>query len=170
MVVSKSYLAKSIFSSPFYIAATVAFTVMYYLLFTYLMTISGNILLRLPWYLIYALIITSAMLLTIAIYSIKNSLAVYAGVSTGAWSAVSSSLGSLFASCGCTAPLLTSILYDVGMNTIAVSSFLSVVAAYQLYIFVGLILLNLFFIYYSLSSASKCTIKGGRMPRSIKIR
>ncbi|MEM3661696.1 MAG: hypothetical protein QXG73_02620 [Candidatus Micrarchaeaceae archaeon] len=170
MAISKTYLAKSIFLSPFYAALTVVFAVGYYLLFIYLMGLSGNILfVKLPWYLIYALVVTSAVLLTIAVYSIKNSIMPYVGASTGAWSAVSTSVGSLFASCGCTAPLLAPLLYDIGLNTIAVSSFMSAVSSYQSYIFAALILLNLFFIYYSISSASrKCVINRGKVLVPIK--
>ncbi len=160
-------LLLAIYSKPLAIVATFAFVVMYYLLFYNIIYASnkyGLALITTPIYLIYALIITSAVLLYLSIYSlhlsvynIKNNIS--SGISVG-----TTIVGGIIASCDCQVPILSVILYWLGFNSISVSNVISFVGVYQIPIIVALIAANLIFMYYSLGKLSnQCKISAGKI-------
>ncbi len=150
---SKSSVFLDIFSSPFYIAVGIAAIAVYYELFHYMITSSneGIFLVTVPLYMVYALILTAAVLLTTSIYAVGKSLRIkYAGAEGGILSIFTSSVGGLVVGCSCYAPIFSSVLYAVGFGTLQVSSAISFLGAYQEWFVVLFIAANLIFIYYQL--------------------
>ncbi len=99
---------KAIYKRPRYVALNVAFVAVYYYLFKYLVLLQNRgifIVLGAPLYLIYAVVITSSILMTVAIYAVfsrRSPYHAYGGV-LGSASAV---VAGIISGCGCTAPLL----------------------------------------------------------------
>lgn len=158
---------KSIFSSPFSLVLLATASIAYYYFIRYIIRISGSglALVTAPIYLIYLTVVTSGLLLTISIYSLHLSLKSMASeVSEGAASVVTVFIGSLVSSCGCSAPILGTILYGIGFDSVGVSGILSFVGSNQ-YLLLGIIsLANLLLIYYSLGKLSgECKLKNGRI-------
>ncbi len=154
-------ILKRIYTSPYYVLFNVAIAFFYYFLFRFVFSLSGpELLLNIPGYMIYALAISAAVLLTVSVYSVARALSKTNGVSTGVLSAVTAAAGSLFASCGCQAPILGTALYAIGFNAVAVSGVIAAVGTYQYLLFAALIVINLFFIYYTLRRTAS------RLPRN----
>ncbi len=144
---------KRIFSSPIMVLAFAVIAILYYFLIHFLITISshGLFLITLPSYFIYMLSLTSSLLMTISIYqihiSLKNRIL---AVGEGATSAITTIAGGLITSCGCSSPILSTILYGIGVNIIGVSGAISFVASNQEWLIGIAILANLILSYYSL--------------------
>ena len=156
--ITKSKALKSIFTSPFYIFLTIAGVVAYYALFFYLIVISneGLFLVTAPIYLVYALILTAAILLTTSIYAVGQSLKTkYAGAEGGILSIVTSAFGGFIVGCNCYAPIFSSLLYAVGFGSLQVSSAISFLGAYQSGFMILLVAVNLIFIYYQLARITR---------------
>lgn len=137
----------------------------YFILYIIRISNSGLVLITAPIYLIYLTVATSAVLLTVSIYSLRLSLKNMASdVSEGAASIVTVFIGSLVSSCACTAPILGTILYGIGFDSLGVSGALSFVGSNQ-YLLLGIVsLANLFLIYYSLGKLSgACRLRNGRI-------
>ena len=164
---NRTLLLKTIYSKPVSIIVTAIFILMYYVLFENIISISaGNLvpILATPIYLIYALIVTSAILLFLSAYNLKISISnlrnsIYSGISVG-----STILGGIIAGCECQVPLLSLIMYNLGLNSISVSTVISLAGEYEVVIIAILVLSNTFFIYYSLGKmSSTCSIKNGNV-------
>ncbi len=155
------------YSKPIAIILTVLFVFLYYFLFYNILEYSsgtGVILVTTPIYLIYALVVTSAILLYISVYTIRLSVFNIVNNIPSGVSVVTAVAGGVIASCECQIPLLSVVLYSLGFNSLSVSNVLSFVGAYQTVIITLLFLLNLIFIYYSLGRlSSTCRIKNGRI-------
>ncbi len=152
------HVLKSVFSSPLYILITIVAAIAYYELFKYLVLISNKdvFFITAPVYLIYALILSAAVLMTTSIYAIAKSLrAKYAGAEGGILSIITSSLTGLVIGCSCYAPILASVMYAIGFGTLAVSDAISFVGDYQNWLLVLFIALNLIFIYYQLGRITR---------------
>jgi hypothetical protein len=166
--VSKTSLLKGILSSPIFLILFILASIGYYFLIKYIITLSnqGLALVTVPVVMLYLVSVSAGLLLTISIYSVNLSLKYSVrGVSEGGASVITTFLGSLVSSCGCSAPILGEILYALGANAIGVSGALSFVSSNQ-YLLLGIIvLINLGLIYYSLSRLSQeCKItKNGRI-------
>ncbi len=99
---------KAVYKRPRYIALNLAFIAVYYYLFRYLVLLQNRglfLVLGVPLYLIYAVVITSSILMTVAIYTVfarRSPYNVYGGV-LGSASAV---VAGIVSGCGCTAPLV----------------------------------------------------------------
>ncbi len=156
---------KAVYSKPMPIIVTAIFIAMYYVLFQSITSISNHGLapiLTTPAYLIYALVITSAVLLFLSAYSLKLSLYdirnnLGSGISVG-----STVIGALIAGCDCQAPILSIIMYNLGLNSIFVSNIISFVGEYETIIIFALVLSNIVYIYYNLGKmSSNCMIRNG---------
>ena len=154
--------------SPYFIASFVVASILYYLLIKYVIeaSSSGVFFLTVPIYLLYLLSMSSGFLLSTSIYSVGISMRYGPlGVGDGAASAALTLVGGLVTSCGCTTPLLATVLYSIGANALSVGGAISFVSANQDWMLSAVILLNAAFVYYSLGKVSRgCTIgPGGRL-------
>ncbi len=153
---------KRIFSSPIMILAFALISILYYFLIHFLITASshGLFLITLPSYFIYVLALTSSLLMTISIYQIhisfKNRIL---AAGEGATSAITTIAGGLITSCGCSSPILSTILYGIGVNIIGVSGAISFVASNQEWLVGIAILVNLVLSYYSLGKLDRLQAK-----------
>ncbi len=153
---------KRIFFSPIMILVFAVIAILYYFLIHFLITASshGLFLITLPSYFIYVLALTSSLLMTISIYqihiSLKNRLL---AAGEGATSAITTIAGGLITSCGCSSPILSTILYGIGVNIIGVSGAISFVASNQEWLIGIAILVNLVMSYYSLGKLATIHIK-----------
>ncbi|MDE1874196.1 MAG: hypothetical protein KGI04_03710 [Candidatus Micrarchaeota archaeon] len=144
---------KRIFTSPFYILVAIVAIVAYYALFSYLIISSnkGIFLVTAPIYLVYALILSAAVLLATSVYAVSVSIrARYAGAEGSALSIITSSFGGLIIGCNCYAPIFASMLYAIGFGSLQVSSAISFLGVYQVWLVALLVAANLIFIYYQL--------------------
>ncbi|MGC9204764.1 MAG: hypothetical protein ACP5FN_00580 [Candidatus Micrarchaeia archaeon] len=147
---------KDIYSSYSYIAETVVGAAIYYLFYITVVGSQGIFLfITTPIYLIYLLIITSAILLTIATFVIRKSAkAIRSAYAGGAYSLLASVFGGLIASCGCEMPFFTAFLYLIGLNALEITGFISFVNSYKIYIVSAFIIANVFLSYYYLGKAT----------------
>ncbi len=145
--------AGRIFRHPAYIAIAALSSVLLFYFFKYLIAANnhGIFLLLIPIYIVYALVATSGILLAISLFAIAHSVAARRlGAAGGVSGILLPSLGGLIASCGCTFPLLESVLLFFGVNTFEAIGIVSVVNDYQVPILTAMILANLVMIYYYL--------------------
>lgn len=164
----KIIFLEKIVTSPVFLIIFLVSCLVYYFVIEYIILSSSNglFIVTVPTYLLYALVVTSALLLTISVYSIHLSFRYKINSLTeGAVSAVTVFFGSLVTSCGCSAPLLSVLLYSIGVNAIGVSGVISFLSYAQEPILIVMILINLIFIYYSLGKiSSTCRIgKDGKI-------
>lgn len=146
---------------PKYIALNLFLGVAYYALFLYLAYIQGGgaVMLRTSGVLIFGLLATSSVALTIAIYSIANTRRNQAKSSGTAVS-----LGTLITGtglCGCTTTFPAVIAAGIGVSSTGVYALGGFLKNNNPYIFSALIILNLFVIIYYLDRFSKprCKLK-----------
>lgn len=145
-----------------YIMLNIAIAIVYYLVIQYLLSIQqkGILITTVPLYLIYALTVSSSIAFTIAIYSVSNTRKNSAKYSASSISAATTVIGGILSGCGCQAAILFNVLaISVGtgeatlINTIATEN--------SIFIFIAMIIINLFVIVYYLDKLSKpgCKIK-----------
>jgi hypothetical protein len=162
-------MLKVIMTKPQYIAFAVLMGIVYYALFYYIITNSsyGVFFTTAPRYLIYAMAVASAVLMSISIYSLMQSRPFRRrGLSGSTFSVASTFVGSLASSCGCSTPILSSILYTIGAGALGVSSIVVSITRYQIPILAGLIFLNIILSYYYLGKlSSECRLKSRRTAR-----
>jgi hypothetical protein len=111
-----------------------------------------------PLYWICGLVLTSSMLGTIAIYSIRNTTNNKARLSASTWGTTAAIVGGLIGGCGCGAPLVLNLV-TIGVSAgeaIALNNFL---VNYQEPIFLALIAMNIGMIVYYLNKLSTSTCK-----------
>ncbi len=155
---------KRIYTKPVYIAVNIVAAVVYYLIYEYLLSIQTHGLsvdINLPpAYLVYLLVITSSMLLTIAVFSIKNSRNNQAKVSATFTGTFTAAFGGVLGGCGCTSPLLFGILAPLGLGSQFVS-FDMFFINYQVELFTAFILINIGLAAYYLNKLAnpKCALK-----------
>ena len=140
---------------PKYLALNLLIGIAYYALFLYLATIQGGgaIMSSAPWILVFGLIATSSITLTIVIYSISNTRNNQAKASGTAVS-----LGTIVTGtglCGCVTTFPAVIAAGIGISTTGVYALGSFLKNYNLYIYSGFIIMNLFVIGYYLNKFSK---------------
>jgi hypothetical protein len=154
---------KAIFSNNGYVAITIAGSMLYYGVFYYLLSRSGlPFLVSVPYYLIFLLVLSSAALLAISIYSIRLSLKALEFKAIGGAGFLTSIAGSLIVGCECQAPVLSAIFSFLGMNAVEFSTAVSFISAYSPYLVLALIALNAAMIYHSLGGMTGyCTIRKG---------
>lgn len=144
-----------VYSSWRYWIVTAAVAFIYYEVFRYLIAVSnhGLQLLSAPLYLIYALNLAAAIAITISIYSMVQSLKsrITAGASSGALSTISVLVAGITVGCACQAPILYTLLYFVGLNSIEASGIVVTMDDYSTPIMWALVLLNVALIFFSAS-------------------
>ena len=140
---------------PKYLALNLLIGIAYYALFLYLATIQGGgaIMSGTPWVLVFGLIATSSITLTIAIYSISNTRNNQAKASGTAVSFGTIVTGTGL--CGCATTFPAVIAAGIGISTTGVYALGSFLKNYNLYIYSGFIIMNLFVIGYYLNKFSK---------------
>ncbi|MEM0160018.1 MAG: hypothetical protein QW478_15375 [Candidatus Micrarchaeaceae archaeon] len=138
-----------IFISPLFAVTTIVGIIVYWYLFNYI-DAHSFFMLTASIYLIYTLVITSALLLATGVYSMKQLLTKSRGtasVSAAPASAATSIFGSMF-SCGCHFSLLASFLATVGLSTGEVGAIESFDLFYSNYVVAFFILINIGLFYY----------------------
>ncbi len=140
---------------PKYLALNLLIGIAYYALFLYLAAVQGGgaIMPGTPWILVFGLIATSSITLTIVIYSISNTRNNQAKASGTAVS-----LGTIVTGtglCGCATTFPAVIAAGIGISTTGVYALGSFLKNYNLYIYSGFIIMNLFVIGYYLNKFSK---------------
>jgi len=143
---------------PRYVVLNIAVFVVYYYVYFELITYQnlGVFLTNVSGDLLYALVLTSSMLLTIAIYSIKNTRNNRASVSGTTFGTAATLFGGVIGGCGCSVPIISSLAL-VGLSASEVVSLNNFLADYQNDIFGLMVVANLALIVYylfRLSSAS----------------
>lgn len=147
---------------PKYIALNIALAAVYYFVYTTLLSIQqyGLPLISFPYYLIYILVATSSIVLTIAVYSISNSRNNYAKLSASTAGTATTLLGAVFGGCGCTAPLLFSFTV-IGISSSQIIALDNFINANQVLLLAAMIAINLFVMIYYINRLSKpsCRLK-----------
>ncbi len=147
---------------PKYMLANIAALAVYYFVFNFLIRYQdyGIFLVNVPTYLIYAMIASASVLLTISVYSINNTRRNQAKFTASSVSAVALFLGSMFGGCGCAEPLIMG-LAAFGISSGSLFSVNAIMTVYSIQIFYVLILFNLVFVVYYLNKLSKpsCALK-----------
>ncbi|MDE1828157.1 MAG: hypothetical protein KGH65_03295 [Candidatus Micrarchaeota archaeon] len=146
---------------PKYIALNLFLAVAYYGLFLYLAYVQGGgaVMVRTSGFLIFGLVATSSIALTIAIYSIKNTIRNNAKTSGTATSFATLASGTGL--CGCTTTFPAVVATAAGISSPNVLTFISFLKNYNPYIFGALIIFNLAAIGYYLNKFSEpiCKVK-----------
>jgi len=128
----------------------------YYLLFYELITRSnsGAFLLTIPVSLLFAFVLASSALATVAVIYLRLSLRRRAlpGI---AESPIGVAIGTFVVSCSCNLPLLAPFMYFIGLNSLEVSGTISFLASYQQTIVEAIVVLDAASIYYYLSQISR---------------
>ncbi|MCL5433887.1 MAG: hypothetical protein M1538_02840 [Candidatus Marsarchaeota archaeon] len=137
--------------TPKYIVLNVAALIAYYLLFYGVLSLQNPlfIFVTIPPLLLYSLIISSSILLTISVYTIKHSGFSYSKTSSGLIGTATALLGSVISGCGCTAPLLFS-LTTFGISISQLIMLDSFIFNNSSLLFGVMIVINLFLIIYYL--------------------
>ncbi len=153
---------------PRYVLLNLMALFAYYLAFTYILGIQGHgaVLFFIPLYLLYALVATSSIALTIAVYSIYNTRNNHARISASAVGTATTLAGGVIGGCSCATPILFGLtaLGVSGSDIIALVNFMS---AYQVLLFYFAIFVNMTVIAYYTNRlmASECRLGGGRPKR-----
>lgn len=147
---------------PKYILFNIAALLIYYLAYDYLVQYQqlGLVIITAPIYLVYALLVTASVLLTISVYSISNTIRNKVHVSGSVLGTFTAMGGAIVSGCNCTAPILFS-LTAVGISSASVVLLQNFISAYQIPLFAVMIGINLFAVMYNVSKISKssCRIK-----------
>lgn len=140
---------------PRFIALNLFLGAAYYAAFLYLAYLQGGnaLMVLLPAYLLFLLIATSSILMTVVVYSIMNKRRGTAKVSGTAASAGTVVLGSGL--CGCTTTLLPTIALAVGVSTPGVYALTSFLRNYNVYITSVLIVVNAIVLLFYINKLSK---------------
>jgi hypothetical protein len=145
---------------PKYIILNIAVAVVYYFILQYLLSVQqqGIPFSSVPLYLIYILVATSSVTLTIAIYSLGNTRKNDAKISATSASAITAVAGGIFAGCGCQAAILFNVLaFGIGAGQ---ATLIDTIATENApYIFLAMIAINLFVTGYYLNKLSKASCK-----------
>ncbi len=141
---------------PKYIILNVLVAFAYYLIFTTLVRYQnyGILLVFLPLYLIYALIVTSSIMFTIGIYAAARSLTLRKSASASVIGTFMTLFAGVVAGCGCAAPLLYSITV-FGLSIAEISVVQAFIASYSIEIISAMIILNVALILYYLVRLSR---------------
>jgi hypothetical protein len=141
---------KKIFTAPLFVVVAALAAAAYYVLFFYVMNYGMGAVLpnATSVYPVYVLIASSAVLVSLGAYELAKSLGVVGAGEAEAVSVCTASFGFMIAGCGCYAPVVSSLLYLMGMGAVQVSGVISLLGNYQEWLIFLLIIINLAFIYY----------------------
>ncbi len=155
---------KRIYSKPLYLAANAAIAILYYYLFEYIVKAQNHgvlLLISVPYPFLYVLIATSSVMLTISIYSIRNTRANAAKVSSSGLSAFATVFGGLVNGCGCSAPIMFS-LFSIAFGSTEAIYLDTFVSNNGIPLITALIAANLVLIGYYLNKFAKPSCRIGR--------
>jgi hypothetical protein len=138
---------------PRYILLNAIIAVLYYAVFQFLLHYGiAFAFTNVPLYLMYALVITSSVLFTVAIYSlVHNRKSKRLGALNGGVGTAMPAVGSFIAGCGCHGLALLA-LFSAVISTSEAISVVDFLQAYQVPLFAMLIVLNLVLIVKNVSS------------------
>lgn len=134
----------------------------YYALFYYVIISSSHVFItNTPVYLIYAVSLSSALVLAASLYTARISISSAKRAASGSSASMLTVLsGSIISGCGCSTPILGSLLYPLGMNSIGVWGIVSFVNTYQNYLMGIIIAINVtLFFYYVRNADGSCRVK-----------
>jgi hypothetical protein len=145
--------------SPKYILLNIVTLAAYVALFYWLVSVQNNGLeiTVVPSYMIYSLAAASSVLFTVTTraFLLRRS---KLDASAGAIGTAAMFLGGLFGGCGCSAPILFSLV-SIGIGTTGIVSFMNAVSANIFLLFSLMIAINLFAAIYYLNRISKSACK-----------
>ncbi len=151
-----------IYRRPRYILLNIVSIIVYYYIFTVLISYQnyGILLIELPIFLIYAMIILSSILFTISIYAIKNTIRNQAKITGSATSIITILFGGIIGGCGCAAPIIYG-LTAIGISLSTTSYLAYVINDYIVQIFLVILLIDAILILYYLNKLSyaSCRVK-----------
>jgi len=162
---------KNIFKKPLYLVTTGIAAVIYYFILMEILkmdSLGGVVILKVPEYLIYVLVITSGMLLSIGIYGIRKRRALKSATGDTFVSIAIPSISGLVASCGCSAPLLSSLLIPI-LGSIGAEGLIVSLSLYDIYIFLLFILINIALMFYELYKLDFSKPKSGKLNNINKV-
>lgn len=142
------YLVR-IYGSWYNWLVTIAAAAIYYEIFQYLLYVSskGIVILEVPLSLVAGLDTSASVLITLGFYSFSRALGSrqksLTGASSGALSTLSVIVAGVSVSCACQAPIIYSLLYFLGLNSLEASTIVVELNDYQDQIIWLLILLNI---------------------------
>jgi hypothetical protein len=146
---------------PRYVALNIASALVYYLVYFELIAYQnlGVFLSNVSEDLLYALVLTSSVLLTVAVYSIRNTRNNRASVSGTTLGTVATIFGGVIGGCGCSVPVISSLAV-LGLSASEVVSLNNFLADYQNEIFGLMVAVNVAVIVYYLFrlSSTSCRI------------
>ncbi len=155
---------KRIYTNPLYITANVVSFIVYYYIIMFMIKIQSNnnlILFTTPYtqYLLYIVAFSTSILLTIGIYSIKNSRKTNI-VSSSAVVSSTALVQGLVVGCGCTSPVIFGI-FGLVLGSAAATYLDIFLSNNQIPIFLVLIAINLSMSWYYLNklSSKSCRVK-----------
>ncbi len=164
---------KQIYTLKF-IVLNIGLFILYYFIFDFFIKIQNNgaLLLNVPVYILYLLFATASIMMTISIAliikSVKKTIS-YVGSGFGIFSSIFSGV---IAGCGCSFPLLFSIIALLGLNSSYAILLDNIFSNYASLIFFVLSLVNILMIFYLLiqfNSSNICKIKKSKKQRNNKI-
>lgn len=159
-------LLLGIYGQPKYVLLNIAIAVAYYYLYTTILSYQdfGVALFLLPQYLLYALVATSSVLLTLAIYSVRNTRNNLAKGSSSAIGTATTAIGSVVAGCGCAGSFILG-LGAVGITTTDAIALQNFVSANQFALTLSLIAINVVVLVYYIEKLSRPSCRIGRRSR-----
>jgi predicted small integral membrane protein len=166
-IVSRSAGTLRSIYTPRYMAFNAVSALVYYLAITYINTLQErglSLFLGMPVIEVYALAVTSSIVLTISVYSVWNTIRNNVKVSGSLLSVATTALGSMFVGCGCSASFLFAGLVGIGFGAAGVFALTNTLAVYKVEFVALLIGINLFATIYYLNRLSRpsCRIRKSR--------
>ena len=151
---------------PKYIVLTIAIGIAYSIAFWYLAYLEGGdaVMISVPIYMVFLLIVSSSILMTVAVYSIKNTRRNNIKTTGTAASAGTGTVILGSGLCGCTTTLLPTIAIAVGVSMPTVYVLASFLKNYNIEIISLLIAINVVALVYYLNKLScpSCRIRKGK--------
>lgn len=155
---SRQSIFKDIFTSYPYIIIAILGSILYYFIFSYLISVSsyGAFVFTAPLYLIYILVISAGILLSVSAYVLRRSIGgLGLGASDSAASALTAITGGFVAGCGCSAPALYSLLSLLGVSAAEALGITYSINQFQIPALLLLTAINILLIYYNLGKISR---------------
>lgn len=157
---------KKIYSDPKYVGLTVVIFLAYYVGIYYLIKLHGGIISLsgpITLYLLYALLVTSSMMMTLAVYSITKTEIRKKAVKAGGVGMLTAVAGGFAISCGCEIPAAMSIA-AIGIGSAEFVVLDNIIAKFTPEIIAITIVINIAFMVYYLGrfQSKECKTKGKR--------
>jgi hypothetical protein len=161
------FLFKNVYKSlkeiytPMFLLLNLVIAIVYLVVYDYIVGLQGPASLNfVPGYMIYLLVITSSMLITISISSVRKKVIRDASLVGDAVGTITTIVGGIISGCNCSAPLLFELV-ALGVGSSEIVALNNFISAAQIWIFFSMILLNVVILLYVLNKFSdpSCRIK-----------